>query len=107
LRVGAPPDMEAMGRAAERLMRFVDAALERYPIDRGKLIVMGFSQGGVMAYNLAIRHAERICGELLIPDTNQRIIPRLSAKAHIVSRSIPERIHPRALRPITNLLKKR
>ena len=59
LRVGAPPDMEAMGRAAERLMRFVDAALERYPVDRRKLIVMGFSQGGVMAYNLAIRYPER------------------------------------------------
>ncbi len=59
LRIGAPPDMEAMGRAADRLMRFVDAALERYPVDRRKLIVIGFSQGGVMAYNLAIRHPER------------------------------------------------
>jgi phospholipase/carboxylesterase len=59
LRMGAPPDMEAMGRAADRLMRFVDAAIERYPVDRRKLIVMGFSQGGVMAYNLAIRHPER------------------------------------------------
>jgi len=59
LRPGAPPDMEAMGKAADRLMRFVDAAIERYPIDRRKLIVMGFSQGGVMAYNLAIRHPER------------------------------------------------
>ena len=59
LRIGSPPDMEAMGRAADRLMGFVDAALERYPVDRRKLIVMGFSQGGVMAYNLAIRHPER------------------------------------------------
>jgi phospholipase/carboxylesterase len=59
LRMGAPPDMEEMGRAADRLMRFVDAAIERYPVDRRKLIVMGFSQGGVMAYNLAIRHPER------------------------------------------------
>ncbi|MGH7913755.1 MAG: alpha/beta hydrolase [Candidatus Binataceae bacterium] len=59
LRTGTPPDMEAMGQAADRLMRFVDAALERYPLERRKLIVMGFSQGGVMAYNLAIRHPER------------------------------------------------
>jgi phospholipase/carboxylesterase len=59
LRPGAPPDMEAMGTASDRLMRFVDAALERYPADRRKLIVMGFSQGGVMAYNLALRHPER------------------------------------------------
>jgi phospholipase/carboxylesterase len=51
--------MEAMGRAVDQLMRFLDAALKRYPIDARKLIVMGFSQGGVMAYNLAIRHPER------------------------------------------------
>lgn len=59
LKMGAPPDLDAMGAAAERLMRFVDAALERYPVDRRKLVVMGFSQGGVMAYNLALRHPER------------------------------------------------
>jgi phospholipase/carboxylesterase len=59
LRRGEAPDMEEMGRAADRLMSFLDAALKRYPIDRRKLIVMGFSQGGVMAYNLAIRHPER------------------------------------------------
>lgn len=59
LRMGAPPDMEAMGRAADRLMRFVEAAIECYPVDRRKLVVMGFSQGGVMAYNLAVRHPDR------------------------------------------------
>jgi phospholipase/carboxylesterase len=59
LRRGEAPDMEEMGRAADRLMSFLDAALKRYPVDRRKLIVMGFSQGGVMAYNLAIRHPER------------------------------------------------
>lgn len=59
LRMGAPPDMEAMGRAANRLMRFVEAAIECYPVDRRKLVVMGFSQGGVMAYNLAVRHPDR------------------------------------------------
>ena len=59
LRRGEAPDMEEMGRAADRLKSFLDAALKRYPIDRRKLIVMGFSQGGVMAYNLAIRHPER------------------------------------------------
>jgi len=59
LRPGAQPDMEAMGKAADYLMGFVDAALERYPADRRKLILMGFSQGGVMAYNMAIRHPER------------------------------------------------
>lgn len=38
---------------------FVDDALERYPIDPERLIVMGFSQGGVMAYDLALGRPER------------------------------------------------
>lgn len=59
LRPGAPPDLDAMGAASERLMTLIDAAAERYPIDQHRLAVMGFSQGGVMAYNLAMRHPER------------------------------------------------
>ena len=59
LRAGAPPDLDAMAAASQRLMRLLDVAVARYPIDRRKLIVMGFSQGGVMAYNLALRHPER------------------------------------------------
>ena len=59
LQPGAPPDLEAMSSASEPLTRFLDAAVERYPIDRRKLVVMGFSQGGVMAYNLALRHPGR------------------------------------------------
>ena len=66
LRPGAPPDLDAMGEATERLMKLVDAAVERYPIDRRKLVVMGFSQGGVMAYNLALRHPDRFAGLVAI-----------------------------------------
>jgi phospholipase/carboxylesterase len=35
-------------------------------VDRRKLIVMGFSQGGVMAYNLAIRYPERFAALVAI-----------------------------------------
>jgi phospholipase/carboxylesterase len=66
LRIGAPPDLEAMANASDRLMRFIDAVLARYPIERRKLVVMGFSQGGVMAYNLAIRHPERFAALVAI-----------------------------------------
>jgi len=38
---------------------FVEDALERYPIDPERLVVMGFSQGGVMAYDLALGRPER------------------------------------------------
>ena len=54
-----PPDMTAVQAAYEAVQTFLDAALVRYPCDPHKLIVLGFSQGGVMAYNLGLYQPER------------------------------------------------
>ncbi|MGH7771588.1 MAG: alpha/beta hydrolase, partial [Candidatus Binatia bacterium] len=59
LRMGDPPDMPAILSARANLRAFLDLALARYPIDPNKLIVLGFSQGGVMAYSLALGEPER------------------------------------------------
>jgi len=59
---GAPPDLDAFRHTAATLRRFVDGALERYPIDRRRLVPIGFSQGGVMAYELALRDPGRFAG---------------------------------------------
>lgn len=59
LTLGRPPDMPAILAARDGLRAFLDAALERYPIDRKKIVVLGFSQGGVMAYGLALAEPER------------------------------------------------
>jgi len=59
---GAPPDIDAFRHAAGLLNRFVDAARERYPIDGERLVPVGFSQGGVMAYDLALRDPGRFAG---------------------------------------------
>ena len=40
-------------------MKFLDAAADRYPIDPKKLGIVGFSQGGVMAYTLALGGPKR------------------------------------------------
>jgi phospholipase/carboxylesterase len=42
--------------------RFLDAALERYPIDKRKLVLVGFSQGGVLAYRVALAAPRRFAG---------------------------------------------
>jgi phospholipase/carboxylesterase len=52
---GAPPDPAAFRSGADALRAFLDEALERYPIDRERLAVAGFSQGGAMAYDLVLR----------------------------------------------------
>ena len=45
---------------ARRLAReFLDEASARYPVDPRKVVVAGFSQGGMMAYSLAMRWPER------------------------------------------------
>jgi len=44
------------------LRGFVDAAIETYPVERRKLVLAGFSQGGVMAYALGLQDPGRFAG---------------------------------------------
>lgn len=59
---GATADPKAVLAAADSLVAFVDAAERRYPIAADKLALLGFSQGGVMAYALALRQRHRFAG---------------------------------------------
>jgi len=59
---GAPPDVAAFERAATSLRAFVDGAQARYPIDPQRIVPIGFSQGGTMAYDLALRDPGRFAG---------------------------------------------
>lgn len=60
--LGAPADPAAFRRAADALVEFLDGAEARYPIDRQRLVALGFSQGGTMAYDLVLRHPDRFAG---------------------------------------------
>jgi phospholipase/carboxylesterase len=57
--MGAPPDPRQFTAASDALRGFLDAALQRYPIDPRKLVALGFSQGGVMAYVLGLSQPDR------------------------------------------------
>lgn len=59
LKLGGPPDLKALVSAKEGLQRFLDQAVSRYPINREKIVVLGFSQGGAMAYSLALSEPDR------------------------------------------------
>jgi phospholipase/carboxylesterase len=52
--VGQATDEGAIARAADALRDFLERARERYPIDPRKLVLLGFSQGGVLAYLIAL-----------------------------------------------------
>jgi len=62
LSMGAPPDAAAFATGVDDARRFLDAAVRRYPVDNHKLIILGFSQGGVIAYALALSQPERFAG---------------------------------------------
>lgn len=49
-------------RSADLLRSFLDQAEQVFPIDRRRLVLAGFSQGGVMAYDLALRDPGRFAG---------------------------------------------
>jgi len=57
--MGAPPDRDAFEAAYGDLDAFLTEAIHRYPVAREKLALLGFSQGGVMAYALALRQPGR------------------------------------------------
>lgn len=48
--------------AAARLEGFLETALARYAVDPRKLVLLGFSQGGVLAYRLALAAPRRFAG---------------------------------------------
>jgi len=59
---GGPPSPDALESAAKPLERFLDACIERYPVRRDRLLLLGFSQGGVMAYRLFLEQPQRFAG---------------------------------------------
>jgi phospholipase/carboxylesterase len=62
LRAGQPPDIVAFRHASDLLRDFVRQVVVRYPIDPERIVLAGFSQGGVMAYDLALREPGRFAG---------------------------------------------
>lgn len=59
---GRAPDLAAIEVARQGVEAFLDAALERYPVDRSRLVIAGFSQGGFLAYQIALRAPQRFAG---------------------------------------------
>ena len=57
--MGGPPDVDAILSSQKKLQMFFDECLKSYPVDPKRLVLLGFSQGGVMAHSLALTNPER------------------------------------------------
>ena len=81
---GAPPDPAGLRRGTDLVHTFLEAALERYPIDQRHIVVLGFSQGGVIGYDLALREPDRFAGLVALsswlPAALLDTLPRLEAQ---------------------------
>lgn len=53
-------------RVAGALSSFIDEACDRYDVDRERLALMGFSQGGFLAYRLALSEPQRWQGAAML-----------------------------------------
>ncbi len=79
LKDGGPTDLAEVREGIDALQGFIDGALAAHPIDRRKLVILGFSQGGVMAYELALRDPGAYAGLIALsswlPDEMAESIP--------------------------------
>ncbi len=81
LTMGAPPDPAAFAAGVDDARRFLDNALRRYPVDSAKLVLLGFSQGGVIAYALALDEPERFTGLVALSSwLPEPVVSRLSPR---------------------------
>lgn len=80
--LGRSPDAAEIHAAVAALKRFLDACAKRYPIDPERVGVVGFSQGGVMAYALALESPERFAALAALSTW----LPRELATAFVGSR---------------------
>jgi phospholipase/carboxylesterase len=77
--MGGPPDIESILVSRQRLQQFLDECLAQYPIDANKLAILGFSQGGVMAYSLALANADRFAALVALSSwLPPELVPHLS-----------------------------
>ena len=76
---GDPRRDEEVERVVEGLRSFLDEALERYPIDSERVALLGFSQGGMIGYRMALSEPERFAGLAALSTTlSAESVERLS-----------------------------
>jgi phospholipase/carboxylesterase len=71
---GVTVDLKSSG---ELMSRFIKAATEKYHTQPGKVFLVGFSQGAIMSYEVALRHPESVGGIAVL---SGRLLPVLRSE---------------------------
>lgn len=76
---GVTADPADVSKGVDEVRRFLDAARRRHAIDPKTLVLLGFSQGGVIAYALALAEPDRFAGLVVLsswlPEPLVRTLP--------------------------------
>lgn len=79
LTLAEPPTPQSVAEGIAAARDFVDLVLARYPVDPSRVVVLGFSQGGVIAYALALsdpaRYRALVALSSWLSDDLQRALP--------------------------------
>src|SRR5947207_235276 len=59
---GLPPDPASIAESRALLLDFIDEMVDKYPTPRGKIILSGFSQGGMMSLDCGFRTKQPLAG---------------------------------------------
>ncbi len=59
---GWPAELNSIVKSRTLLLRFMDQALQRYPTPAGKVILCGFSQGGLLSLDVGFRTSQKLAG---------------------------------------------
>ncbi len=89
---GGAPDAQGMLSSQKQLQSVLDDCIARYPIDTKKLLVLGFSQGGVMAYSLALAQPERFAALVALSSwLPPELVPHLNVSDKV--QALPTLVH--------------
>ena len=87
-RLGGGPEDEAGIRASQALLEALIEAEKRRGIAAERIVIAGFSQGGAIALQTALRHSQRLAGVLAL-STYLPLNDRLPGERSAANRDVP------------------
>ncbi len=69
-------DIDQAKQATETIANFIDELKERYQVDRTKTFLLGFSQGTILSYAVALKYPEKISHVIALSGyVNKELLP--------------------------------
>jgi phospholipase/carboxylesterase len=82
---GWPAERDSFLRSREVLLRFIDEAVARYATPPGKIVLTGFSQGGMMSLDVGFRTKQKLAGIVVMSGAlNEQELPPFNAEIPVL-----------------------